>query len=200
MIGNDVVDLELSRRQSNWRRNGFLEKVFSKAEREIILTSEDHELHVWLLWSMKEAAYKAHQRKFRLPRNLNWLAQQTEIIKQEEGGAIGLVKIDAEEYSTTSEVTSAYIHTCSKSREIRGVKNAIFETPSSEAKKQLLQEVSRHFAIDQDQLSLKKTSAGIPFFETQGEPIFTHFSLSDHGKFSAYSLSLINCETPVKHT
>ena len=76
MIGNDIVDLELAAVQSNWRRKGFLEKVFTASEREIISSGEDPDLTVWLLWSMKEAAYKAHQRRFSLSRRLNWQYQE----------------------------------------------------------------------------------------------------------------------------
>ena len=32
MIGNDVVDLQLAKTQSNWQRKGFLEKQFTEFE------------------------------------------------------------------------------------------------------------------------------------------------------------------------
>ncbi|MGB7841855.1 MAG: 4'-phosphopantetheinyl transferase superfamily protein, partial [Salinimicrobium sp.] len=72
MIGNDVVDLQLASRQSNWRRKGFLEKVFSAEEQQQIIASARPDRLVWLFWSMKEAAYKAHQRRLQLPRKINW--------------------------------------------------------------------------------------------------------------------------------
>ena len=33
MIGNDIVDLDLARTQSNWQRKGFLDKIFTKKEK-----------------------------------------------------------------------------------------------------------------------------------------------------------------------
>ena len=30
MIGNDVIDLQQSRQESNWQRKGFLEKLFTQ--------------------------------------------------------------------------------------------------------------------------------------------------------------------------
>ena len=39
MIGNDIIDLSLAAIQSNWQRAGFLEKQFTKKEREYILNS-----------------------------------------------------------------------------------------------------------------------------------------------------------------
>ncbi len=72
MIGNDVVDLQLAKTQSNWQRKGFLEKQFTEEEQQTILNSENPFLQVWLFWSMKEAAYKCyvqeHQKRFFAPK------------------------------------------------------------------------------------------------------------------------------------
>ena len=58
MIGNDVVDLTLAKTESNWQRKGFLDKVFTKGEQNIIFGSENQDITVWRLWSRKEAVYK----------------------------------------------------------------------------------------------------------------------------------------------
>jgi phosphopantetheinyl transferase (holo-ACP synthase) len=58
MIGNDVVDLELARKESNWQRKGFLDKIFTKNEQQFILNSDNPSEMVWNLWSRKEATYK----------------------------------------------------------------------------------------------------------------------------------------------
>lgn len=63
MIGNDVVDLQLARTQSNWRRERYLDKLFSATEQKIIFAHKDPEIMVWVLWSMKEAAYKIYNRQ-----------------------------------------------------------------------------------------------------------------------------------------
>ena len=34
MIGNDIVDLDLARKESNWKRKGFLDKIFSLQEQQ----------------------------------------------------------------------------------------------------------------------------------------------------------------------
>lgn len=62
MIGNDVIDLKLAAAESNWRRKGFLEKLFSDKEIAMILGSETPDVSVWNLWSKKEAAYKIFNR------------------------------------------------------------------------------------------------------------------------------------------
>ena len=37
MVGNDLVDLQIAKSQSNWRRKGFLEKQFTIKEQQLIL-------------------------------------------------------------------------------------------------------------------------------------------------------------------
>jgi phosphopantetheinyl transferase (holo-ACP synthase) len=63
MIGNDIVDLALAHRESNWQRKGFLDKLFTANEQLQILSSNNPELMVWNLWSRKEAAYKIYNRQ-----------------------------------------------------------------------------------------------------------------------------------------
>lgn len=62
MIGNDIVDLAFARKESNWKRKGFLEKIFTTNEQLLILNSQNPETTVWNLWSRKEAAYKIYNR------------------------------------------------------------------------------------------------------------------------------------------
>lgn len=63
MIGNDIVDLQLARTQSNWQRPRFLEKVCTNSEVKYILNSENQELAFWKVWTIKESAYKIWNRK-----------------------------------------------------------------------------------------------------------------------------------------
>lgn len=63
MIGNDIVDLETARQESNWKRKGYLDKIFTPHEQFLILNSEKPEIMVWNLWSRKEAAYKIYNRE-----------------------------------------------------------------------------------------------------------------------------------------
>lgn len=66
MVGNDVVDLVQSRQESDWTRPGFITKLFTPSEQLLIANSKDPEVTVWLLWSMKEAAYKIWNRRNRI--------------------------------------------------------------------------------------------------------------------------------------
>ena len=63
MIGNDIVDLSIAQQESNWKRKGFLNKLFTLKEQDLVLSSSNPELMVWNLWSRKEAAYKIYNRE-----------------------------------------------------------------------------------------------------------------------------------------
>ncbi len=74
MIGNDIVDLQFARKESNWQRPRFLEKIFTEEERHFIHTANDKEVAVWLLWSGKESVYKIiarlEKRRFFAPKKI----------------------------------------------------------------------------------------------------------------------------------
>jgi phosphopantetheinyl transferase (holo-ACP synthase) len=57
-IGNDVVDFDKAKADSNWQRAGYLSKIFTDNEQILINKSENQEIAVWQLWSQKEAVYK----------------------------------------------------------------------------------------------------------------------------------------------
>jgi len=63
VIGNDIVDLELAHKESNWQRKGFLDKIFTPQEQYQIRSSIIPDLTVWSFWSRKEAAYKIYNRQ-----------------------------------------------------------------------------------------------------------------------------------------
>lgn len=58
MVGNDIVDLVTAKRDSNWKRNGYLNKICSSDEQQMILQASDPDQLLWLIWTMKESAYK----------------------------------------------------------------------------------------------------------------------------------------------
>lgn len=199
MIGNDVVDLKAAAVQSNWRRKGFLDKVFSAEEQELISSANEPHQMVWLLWSMKEATYKAHQREFSLARKLNWAEYNCHITETSETAASGVVHTEKSSYFTASEINWDFVHTSAAKENISVVKNAIFETSSEEMKQQLLEGISEELKLPKKDLGIKKDAHGVPAITYLGRLLINCISFSDHGRYAAYSLSLMNCERAVKH-
>jgi phosphopantetheinyl transferase (holo-ACP synthase) len=108
-VGNDLVDLKAAAAESNWKRKGYLDKVFTAAEQHLINTSETPDVLVWLLWSMKEAAYKVHSRKTGI-RSFAPTALACTGLELQDRTATGTVSFDQEVYYTQTEINESYIH------------------------------------------------------------------------------------------
>lgn len=110
MSGNDVVDLRQAAFDSNWMRKGFLNKLFTAAEQQYMLFAAQPEEMVWLLWSMKEAAYKIHN-NFTGIRAFAPLKLSCRLSKISPASCEGEVWVDDRVYYTFSSIDSGnYIH------------------------------------------------------------------------------------------
>jgi phosphopantetheinyl transferase (holo-ACP synthase) len=113
MIGNDIVDLDLARKESDWKRKGYLDKIFSSGEQILIHNNSNPELMVWNLWSRKEAAYKIYNRQtgnrgfFPLRIICNW-----------ENANSGTVTIDSFVFYTQTEIKEDFVYSIAVSEKI----------------------------------------------------------------------------------
>jgi len=110
MLGNDIVDLDLAKIQSNWRRKNYLDKIFNAEEKLLVTSAEKPDVMVWLLWSMKESAYKIYNRKTN-KRLFNPFAFQCTILVFNNKIAQGFVKYNTSQVLTSSEIKTGFIHT-----------------------------------------------------------------------------------------
>jgi phosphopantetheinyl transferase (holo-ACP synthase) len=113
MIGNDIIDLDLARKESNWKRKGFLEKIFSFEEQILIHNSSNSELMVWNLWSRKESAYKIYNRYTGIKGYFPWLLHCAYDDKHS-----GKVVIGNFGFYTKTQITENYIYTIAVSETI----------------------------------------------------------------------------------
>lgn len=110
MIGNDIVDLALAQKESNWKRKGFLDKIFTKKEQLHISNSENPEIMIWNLWSRKEAVYKIHNRKTQI-RGYFPLQLECIDIAIKFGYIFGKTTINDCSFFTKTKITTQYINT-----------------------------------------------------------------------------------------
>lgn len=110
MIGNDIVDLQQADKDSDWNRKGYLDKIFTEEEQFLISSGMYPSLMVWLLWSMKEAAYKINSRVTKL-RTFAPIRLRCNNLIILEGNATGNVLYEGEVYYTTSVFNEDYVHT-----------------------------------------------------------------------------------------
>ncbi len=127
MLGNDIVDLNLAKIQSNWRRKNYLDKIFTVKEQLLITSANNPDEMVWLLWSMKESAYKIYNRKTGIrnfaPKSLSCTVYTD---------SYGEVNINNYIYFTKSNIETAFIHTIAAPvyNRIEEIKVAIYELPN----------------------------------------------------------------------
>jgi phosphopantetheinyl transferase (holo-ACP synthase) len=156
MIGNDIVDLALAQKESNWKRIGFLDKIFTLQEQLFINLSENQEIEVWNLWSRKEAAYKIYNRQSGI-RKYNPL--QFECFNFNLNLAIGTVVFENQLFYTKTDITSEYIYTIA----VADVEN--FD-----------------IIYDLESTKIIKKQNGIPFYINENQ-IIKPVSKTNHGRF-----------------
>lgn len=192
MIGNDVVDLSLAKKTSNWKRPRFRDKSFTEGEQLVISNSLDKDRMVWRLWSMKEAAYKAYVREFENP-FFNPKKLSCKLIS----GKDGVVHIYGNYYATVTKTGTDYVHTVAflKAPKLKFT-NRVFYLNSddhrlqSKAVKQVLTTMlCNTYAIKKTELfSFKKNDFGVPNLFFCNKRLDKSFSLSHHGRFGAFAI------------
>lgn len=155
MIGNDIVDLALAKKESNWKRKGFLDKIFTPKEQLLILNTINPEIMVWNLWSRKEAAYKIYNRESGIRA---YLPLQLECHYENE--TLGIVTCCGNTYFTQTNISEEFIHS------IAVVKKEYFNAIK---------------ALNSD-VTISKIN-GIPFIIDSQTQKANPVSISHHGRF-----------------
>jgi phosphopantetheinyl transferase (holo-ACP synthase) len=190
MIGNDIVDLNLAEKQSNWRRKGFLEKVYSSNEQAMIQESSMPDVLIWKLWSMKESAYKARLRVDKRVQ-LNPTAFECQILSEDKG----IVSCDGKIYHTVSQINNNFVHTQALVEEfdttlfskVINVNQNI--SSSKELYKVIISSVAISMCCDESDMVLEKNRLGIPELYRMGKKMLQLCSLSHHGRYGSYVIT-----------
>ena len=167
MIGNDIVDLHLANKESNWNRKGFLDKIYTKNEQKLILAAENPDLSVWNLWSRKEAAYKIYNRSTRI-RAFNPNKFECLEVSFNENESFGIVQLDDFIFLTKTTVNADFINSIAFVDKRQKYQSEIFEI---EAYSSFLKEQK-----------IVKNQFGIPCFPNKNEFV----SISHHGKYCSF--------------
>ena len=180
MIGNDVIDLSLAKTQSNWQRKGFLEKLFSNDEQQLILEASNSFEMVWRLWSMKEAAYKIytqhHEIRFFAPKKFECKWTQ---------GFKGVVCYKGQQFYTSSIINQHYIFT---KADLLKEKNSYSEMISPDQIDTMIKsKLNELTALQISEIQQKKSKNGVPSYYYKTTLLTSSCSITHHGKFGAYS-------------
>lgn len=188
MIGNDIIDIDFTRKYSDWKRRGFLAKVFTKSEQDYITQSIDPFHGVWRFWSMKESAYKLHLRSKQVrsfyPSKLS--CKLLDDIK-------GMVFIEGESYNTTTKKSKDYIFTFTTQNKLLEVAHDIimFDEKLPVDYYALIQnEISLHLDCRNTEINIIKNTSGIPQLYRNKIKLEANISITHHGKYLAWSLAM----------
>ncbi len=192
MIGNDIIDLHYTSQHSNWQRRGFLDKIFTKEEQVLITRSSNKFQKVWLLWSMKESAYKAHFQKHH-KRFFNPKMIQCKLFSKNTGQ----VSILEERFITQTDADKDVIHTIAFSveepknptAEYFAVEKSSYPIQQSETRRKLMLTAEKLLNIPSESMRIIKNKAGVPQLFSDGNLVPISFSLTHHGRFGAYCIS-----------
>ena len=190
MIGNDIVDLSLAKVESNWQRKGFLRKLFSAEEIDLISYAAEPDLMVWKLWSMKESAYKADFRSSK-KRKFNPSKFQCEVVTDTSGN----VQYEGSMYKTNTLIGHNFIHTsawqegCNVSISKPMIKTFNTQVSSVELYQSLVLMMATTKAYKEKDLRVIKSSVGIPELYKNQLKLETLCSISHHGRYGAFIMS-----------
>ena len=191
MTGNDIVDIQVAATESNWRRKGFLEKIFTQQEQEYIFHAALPDSMVWRLWTMKESAYKIFTRqyggRFFAPNKFNCtlLCDTT-----------GLVRFNNISYQTITITAKDHIYTIATAGETKSSEfiNSCFCLPETDPKKQQqyvykkIIECYKSLTVEpKKNIAVNKDKNGIPFLNCSNN-LQIPVSITHHGRFAAFTI------------
>jgi len=195
MSGNDIVDIQTAAKENNWKRCGYLEKIFIPAEQRYILGSPDPGQMVWRLWSMKESACKVHMRQ-RGERRFTPLKFQCTVYNDDSGS---VVTADGHyQYNTSTIHTEEYIYSiaCPCNKRSYPLTNRCFAIPANKVYEQqqfiyamIITEYARLTGKKREQLSLIKNTLNIPSLFCREENLLIPVSITHHGRFAAFTIN-----------
>ncbi len=193
MTGNDIIDLATAAVESNWKRKGFIEKIFTLQEQRYIREAALPDEMVWKLWSMKESAYKIYSSqyggRFFAPQKFNCTLLT---------GQNGKVKINNNTYHTDTSTAKNYIYSIARSDEsgMDTFINYCFRLPQCDPYQQqqiIYKKIINGYAsvtgAVKNGLYVFKDKNGIPFLYAENEKIKIPVSITHHGRFAAFTIS-----------
>jgi len=192
MIGNDIIDLKVASITTRWDDQRFIDKVFSNSEQDLIRKATDPFRTIWIIWSMKESAYKIHVRRY-----LNRFFAPTQLKCQFVAFGKGLVNIDQDEYITSSIINEYYIYTIAvknepgTQRHLRSkcffVNEASYSSQHAYCYQKIICDLSDSYKAPSQHFSIKKDQQDVPSIYKDGSKLPIPLTITHHGSLGAYA-------------
>lgn len=194
MIGNDIIDLSEVITCTNARKQRFLDKICTLAEQEFLNHQQEADNWMWLLWSMKESAWKAHFRNSSI-RKFNPKSMQCVVsnLNAKGGSVSGVVSVENKQYQTNTFWSRDLIHTTATftgSVVSHNFFNISSDNPFAQSlnvREKVCQMVSVYLNCSFDAISIEKNECGVPQIVVDGVNSKIQLSISHHGRYGAYA-------------
>ena len=190
MIGNDIVDLTFASIGHRWKEQRFMDKVFSVDEQNLIANADNQFQTIWLIWTMKESAYKIHVQQY----SKHFFAP-TKLTCQLLSKTEGSVEICNDIYHTSSNITKEYIYTIAYSKSSKNVTGGCFKIKDtsytkqhSESYRSVLRTFSNLSNISIEALEIRKNKFGVPEIFWNHRKQLIPFSITHHGHYYGYAM------------
>lgn len=184
----DLVDLAQARRDSNWQRRGFLDKVFLPDEQQRIRTASDPDRMVWTLWSMKESVYKQHSAAGRA-----FVPLQIHCFELDRDSGLGRVSYQQSCLYTQTQYTQRYILTLASTAPVFDRARVLGLAESSYASQHgaLRQAIRSEAALRYGDGALVKDADGAPYWQQTTTGLNIPLGISHHGHYGAFVLPTV---------
>ncbi len=198
MIGNDIVDLQLAQKESNWKRPRFLQKIFTEEEQDFIHAAPNKDTAVWLLWSGKESVYKIiarlQKRRFFAPKKIVFC---TDDFSRRENLTAKVVSTE-HTFFIQSVVTDTHIHTIAQldnhkktlSADCFYIAQNDYKTQGQSTRKHLLKNYAEMNKLSDTDLSIQKDEWKIPHLYYKNKKQAVIISMAHHGYYGGYVLMM----------
>ena len=190
MVGNDIIDVRLAKKGPDWKGARYSKKLFTSKEQSYIGDSNQNNLMIWQLWSMKESAYKLYLQlgntRFYNPKRLECHLE----------GSDATVSIGDFSCKVMTQHTSDYIFSEAKLSDKIAISDVVrlesdrYNGQSLGLKTRFFRKLSGLMGIDEQSLKILKNENGVPSLYTYEKRLPFHFSLSHHGRYGMYSIIL----------
>ena len=191
MIGNDVVDLDDPEGRAAARHPRFDGRVFDETERVLIEASPHPERTRWLLWAVKESAYKAARKE--APRTV---FAPSRFVVRLDGDARACVTVGARRFHVDLVAGADHVHAVSRSAgDPPATLSTVVARPpeisvwSDSVRWLAIATLSRLLAVEPEDLAIRRDGR-IPTLWIRGARSAADLSLSHHGRFVAFACAL----------
>ncbi len=153
--------------------------------------------YFWLLWAIKESAFKAVVQAGRNSIRFNPLDFQLQQITANQSLISFTIACDQYLFNGQAHITDRYVDALSYSGEnqsnfsqVKEIDNVDYQQQAEAIRSAAIDAFSKKTSRSRTQLSIVKDQNQVPYFYHGHERLDNHLSLSHHGNFLAFAFSL----------